>query len=64
MNGKLRYELKNPFDKMDFSKHCSDWLPQLDEFANSVTSYDRGRMMILKDIFLELGIEVTDVNAL
>ena len=29
-NGKLGYELKNPFDKMDFSEHCSNWLPGLD----------------------------------
>ena len=29
-NGKLGYELKNPFAKMDFSEHCSDWLPGLD----------------------------------
>ena len=29
-NGKLGYELKNPFDKMDFAEHCSDWLPGLD----------------------------------
>ena len=29
-NGKLGYESKNPFTKMDFSEHCSDWLPGLD----------------------------------
>ena len=29
-NGKLGYELKNPFAKMDFSKHCSNWLPRPD----------------------------------
>ena len=40
------------------------WLPPLDEFANSVTSYDRGRMMILKGVFSELGIEVVDIDSL
>ena len=29
-NEKLGYKLKNPFAKMDFSEHCSDWLPGLD----------------------------------
>lgn len=46
------------------SSKTSNWLPPAEDFANSVTSYDRGSMMMLKDVFLELGIEVMDVNKL
>lgn len=56
--------LLEPFSVPYQSIKNATWLPQLDDFANSVTSYDRGKMMMLKDMFLELGIEVTDVNAL
>ena len=38
------------------------WLPPLDDFANAVASYDRGKFLIIKETFLELGIEVKGVD--
>ena len=39
-NGKLGYELKNPFAKMDFSEHCSNWLRQMETLRTSSIPYD------------------------
>ena len=33
-NGKLGYELKNPFAKMDFSEHCSGGSPDWTRTSN------------------------------
>ena len=38
------------------------WLPPLDEFANPVASYDRGKLMMLKEVFLELDVNVKDIT--
>lgn len=40
-NRKLGYELKNPFTKMDFSKHCSNWLPDMTDFRMACHKYDQ-----------------------
>ena len=37
----IGYELKNPFAKMDFSEHCSDWLPDLTDFRMACYKYDQ-----------------------
>lgn len=39
-NEKLGYKLKNPFAKMDFSKHCSDWLRQMETLRTDSIPYD------------------------
>lgn len=59
---RVDFTLLEPFNSLFFASKTSKWLPQSDDFANSVASYDDWRLAIIKEIFEELDIDVEEID--